>query len=1081
MANIKITDLDAYADPKSTDVLPAVDVTNDETKKVSIADLMENAGSGTEALPGIAFDGDPNTGIYRPEADQIAISTGGEQRLLISNTGAVTIPGDLTVQGTTTTIDTTNLIVEDKNIEMGSVATPTDTTADGGGITLKGATDKTLNWVNSTDSWTSSENVDLASGKTYKIAGTDVLSGSTLGSGVTGSSLTSVGTITTGVWNGTALTADAIGADAINGSKIADDSIDSEHYVDGSIDGVHLSADCVDGTKIADDSIDSEHYVDGSIDNVHVSASAAIAGTKISADFGAQNLTVDSGVLFVDATNDRVGINNTSPDGLLHVMEDSNNSNGTDNANVYIESVNRNANLYLTGSASTTGAIYFGDQDNALTGRIIYLNSNNSLYFATNGSAQDVTIDSSGRLLVGTNSSLSENSGLQVASAAGQYDARNAQFLRFDSSDNTGGPTVYLTRSKSDTIGTISAVDANDGLGEIRFSGAADGTTYLQAAEISVRVETSGTVSSSSMPGRMMFSTTADGESSPTERMRISANGNLTVDTDTFFVDAVNNRVGIGTTSGLVERLHVNGGVRLDVDNQGIYFNSSTTSISGNGTNSEIYFYTSNVEKARIDSDGRLGLGASDLSAYELDADDLVIKQDSGNAGLTIHSASTGVGSIYFADGTTGTEGYRGRIEYNQSEDKMYFGTASTGSRVTIDDSGNVGIAETSPSDYVPGTGIVTLALKGTSSSHPARSGAVVFISQDGTTSKTQLYANTGFQINSQTATPITFHTDAEERVRIDSSGRLLVGTNISRSTGSDESAVQIEGTDSFDSALSLTRNSNSNNGPYLYFAKSRGTSLGSNTIVQDGDSLGRIRWSGADNTDANSLAGEIDCRVNGTPGSNDMPGALVFSTTAESANSPTEAMRITSNQKLRLVNGNAIFSADSARCGILFSSLTAWLPTNTAGNLTDNTCSLGAASYRMSVLYAGTGTINTSDANLKQDIDDLDAAELSVATVIKGLVKKYRFKDAVETKGADARIHVGVVAQEVEQAFIDAGLDPNRYALFCRDTWYEVGDTELTNNTPEDEVTADTPGAVEKTRLGIRYDELLAFVIAAL
>jgi len=120
-------------------------------------------------------------------------------------TGNVTVGGDLTVNGTTTTVNSTTVTVDDKNIELGSVATPSDTTADGGGITLKGATDKTFNWVNSTDSWTSSEHIDLASGKEFKIAGTSVLSGSTLGSGVTSSSLTSVGTIATGVWNGTAI------------------------------------------------------------------------------------------------------------------------------------------------------------------------------------------------------------------------------------------------------------------------------------------------------------------------------------------------------------------------------------------------------------------------------------------------------------------------------------------------------------------------------------------------------------------------------------------------------------------------------------------------------------------------------------------------------------------------------------------------------------------------------------------------------------------------------------------------------------------------------------------------------------
>ena len=117
----------------------------------------------------------------------------------------LTVTGDLTVSGTTTTVNSTTVTVDDKNIELGSVDTPTDTTADGGGITLKGATDKTFNWVNSTDSWTASEHIDLASGKEFKINNTSVLSGSTLGSGVTSSSLTSVGTIATGTWNGTAI------------------------------------------------------------------------------------------------------------------------------------------------------------------------------------------------------------------------------------------------------------------------------------------------------------------------------------------------------------------------------------------------------------------------------------------------------------------------------------------------------------------------------------------------------------------------------------------------------------------------------------------------------------------------------------------------------------------------------------------------------------------------------------------------------------------------------------------------------------------------------------------------------------
>jgi hypothetical protein len=117
----------------------------------------------------------------------------------------LTVSGNLTVNGTTTNINSTNLVIEDKNIILADVASPTDTSADGGGITLKGATDKTLNWVDATDAWTSSEDFNLLTGKVYEIAGTSVLSATTLGSGVTASSLTSVGTITSGTWTGTAI------------------------------------------------------------------------------------------------------------------------------------------------------------------------------------------------------------------------------------------------------------------------------------------------------------------------------------------------------------------------------------------------------------------------------------------------------------------------------------------------------------------------------------------------------------------------------------------------------------------------------------------------------------------------------------------------------------------------------------------------------------------------------------------------------------------------------------------------------------------------------------------------------------
>lgn len=92
----------------------------------------------------------------------------------------LTVQGDLVVNGSTTTVNSTTISVDDKNIELGSTASPSDISADGGGITLLGDTPKTFSWSNSSDSWTSSENMDLASGKTYKINAVDVLSATKL-------------------------------------------------------------------------------------------------------------------------------------------------------------------------------------------------------------------------------------------------------------------------------------------------------------------------------------------------------------------------------------------------------------------------------------------------------------------------------------------------------------------------------------------------------------------------------------------------------------------------------------------------------------------------------------------------------------------------------------------------------------------------------------------------------------------------------------------------------------------------------------------------------------------------------------
>lgn len=133
---------------------------------------------------------------------------------------------------------------------------------------------------------------------------------------------------------------------------------------------------------------------------------------------------------------------------------------------------------------------------------------------------------------------------------------------------------------------------------------------------------------------------------------------------------------------------------------------------------------------------------------------------------------------------------------------------------------------------------------------------------------------------------------------------------------------------------------------------------------------------------------------------------------------------------------------------------------TQSGGNhtpITDNVNSLGEAGGRWSVVYAGTGTINTSDAREKQQVRELSDAEKAVAVRLKSLVRLFKFNDAVEQKGEVARIHCGVIAQDVKAAFEAEGLEAESYAVLCHDEW-EGGD-----------------------RYGVRYDQLLAFIIAAI
>jgi hypothetical protein len=145
------------------------------------------------------------------------------------------------------------------------------------------------------------------------------------------------------------------------------------------------------------------------------------------------------------------------------------------------------------------------------------------------------------------------------------------------------------------------------------------------------------------------------------------------------------------------------------------------------------------------------------------------------------------------------------------------------------------------------------------------------------------------------------------------------------------------------------------------------------------------------------------------------------------------------------------------------FPSGDAIVPSGTAGIGRSGAIDLGNSGNRWDTVFATVGTINTSDRTEKQDIEELNDAERRVAVACKGLLRKYRLKSAIAKKGEDARIHFGIIAQDLQDAFAAEGLDAGRYGMFINSTW-------------TDEETGE-----EKSLMGVRYSELLAFMIAVL
>jgi|TARA_R100001443_G_scaffold104026_1_gene112562 predicted RecA/RadA family phage recombinase len=184
-----------------------------------------------------AADGNGNASdVIAIGGDGAFLSLSGAQTAAGNKTFSdnVVVTGNLTVNGTTTSISSSTLDVEDKNIELGKVSSPSDSTADGGGLTLKGATDKTFNWVNSTDAWTSSEHIKLASGKTF------IGDGSTL----------------------TSLNADNLGSGTVSTARLGSGTASGTTYLRGdntwqivSVSDTTYSVSCVNGDNSDEEKI----------------------------------------------------------------------------------------------------------------------------------------------------------------------------------------------------------------------------------------------------------------------------------------------------------------------------------------------------------------------------------------------------------------------------------------------------------------------------------------------------------------------------------------------------------------------------------------------------------------------------------------------------------------------------------------------------------------------------------------------------------------------------------------------------------------------------------------------------------
>ena len=258
--------------------------------------------------------------------------------------------------------------------------------------------------------------------------------------------------------------------------------------------------------------------------------------------------------------------------------------------------------------------------------------------------------------------------------------------------------------------------------------------------------------------------------------------------------------------------------------------------------------------------------------------------------------------------------------------------------RARIDSSGNMGLGTESPSSllHVSGQDATINVSAADGSLSAMTSNTSQRIAFQGGNTEIGLFKDSSDNYSYVIGTyqgsidiPLVFRTgNRAERMRLDSSGRLLVNHTADTAPAGYASKLQLCDTSYQGSSMLLRRDENSDSSPTLIFAKTRSSSKGGSTVVQDGDNTGAIMFFGGDGNDADAQTAYILSSVDGTPGNNDMPGRLTFHTTADGATASTERMRIDSSGRVLLgtttegqQNADNLTIADSGHCGLTIRS----------------------------------------------------------------------------------------------------------------------------------------------------------------